>query len=115
ELVLVKASCNMRMPARVDIRIHANSDARGSAALPHLSRSFVDENVEFRLGFHVEQQDPLAPRRSISQGLANLVAILADTGEDDAITAHTDALQVMQLPARNNVKAATQLRQPVQN
>src|SRR6266852_4060179 len=52
---------------------------------------------------------------SIIQRFTNFVPVLPDSGENDALAAHADALQVVELPAGYNVKTASQLGKMIQD
>src|ERR1700674_2718660 len=109
KLVFVTPGCNVRVAAGLHIGIHSNRRRRRPASSPGQSRSLLHQDVELRFGFGVEKQNSRAsasPASSIVQCFANLVAVLANSGENDALAAHADALQVVEFPARYNVKTA---------
>src|ERR1700694_1052658 len=92
--------------------------AGGLPPRPAQSPRLLLQYVELRFGFGVEKQNARAsasPPRSIIQRFTNFVPVLADSGENDSITAHSDPLQVVELSARYNVKAAPHLRKMIQN
>jgi len=118
ELVFVTPRCNVRVPTGLHIGIHPNRRCRWSASPPRQSRGLLYQYVELRFGFSVEKQNARAsasPPRSIIQSFTNLVPFLADSGENDSITAHSDPLQVVELSTRYNVKAASPLRKMIQD
>ena len=110
KLVFMTPGCNVRMAAGLHIGIHANRRRRRPASPYGQSRRLLHQDIEFRLGFGIEKQNsrvPASPTSSIVQRFTNLVPILADAGENDALPAHADALQVAEFPARYNVKTAS--------
>src|SRR5229473_6433235 len=52
---------------------------------------------------------------SIIQRFTNFVPVLADSGENDALAAHADALQVVEFPAGYDVKTAAPLGKMIQD
>ena len=102
--------CNVRMAAGLHIGIHPHCRRRRPASPYRQSRRLLHQDVEFRFGFGVEKQNSRVcawPTSSIVQRFTNLVPVLADSGENDALAAHADALQVVEFPARYNVKTAS--------
>ena len=118
KLVFMTPGSNMRVPACFDVRIHPNRRCRWPASSCGHSRRLLHQNVQLGLGFGVEKQDSRAsapPPDAIIQRFANFMAVLADSRENDALAAHADPLQVLKLPARYNVKTATELREMLEN
>ena len=110
KLVFVTPGCNVRMAAGLHIGIHPNRRRRRPASPSGQSRRLLYQNVEFRFGFSVEKQNSRVSSSAASlivQSFTNFVSVLADSGENDALAAHADALQVVELPARYNVKTAS--------
>src|SRR5713226_2320062 len=96
KFVFVTPCCNVWMPAGLDIRIHPDRGRRWLASLSRQPSCLFHQNIEFRFGFGVEKQYSLAYAArtgSIVQRFTNFVPILADSGENNAIAAHADALQ----------------------
>ena len=94
--MLVPSRRNMRMPARLHIRIHSNRNRRQHCRRAQRFASFFEQNLEFRFRLDVEKQDPapspsrllLRPRDAILQRLANLFACLAHPGKHNPIASN---------------------------
>src|SRR5260370_23054483 len=98
------------MSAGLHIGIPPNCRRRWPASPSGQSRRLFHQDVELRFGFGIEKQNSRAsasPMRSIAKCFSNFVPVLADAGENDALPAHADALQVVEFAARYNVKTAS--------
>jgi hypothetical protein len=110
--MFVPSGGDVRMPAGLDVRIHPNRRRRPLSPALNQARRFFHENLELRLRFSIEQQDacaPSSPGHPIIERFPDFITILANTGKNDAVPAHSDALQVFEFPARDNVKTTAQL------
>jgi hypothetical protein len=106
------------MAAGLHIRIHANRNRRHSRAASSLPRGLFQQRRKLRFGLNIEKQDAAraaAPTRTISQRLAHLLAGLTHAGKHDALAGHANALQMLQLAAGNNIEAAAQAGQILEN
>src|SRR5690349_9753043 len=111
KLMLVPPRGDMRMPAGLHIRIHADRDRRRRRAAPSLSPSLFQQRHEFRLGFDIEKQNPsrAIPRAgTIAKRLAHLLAGLSYTRKHNALAGYANPLQMLQLASGNNVEPAAQ-------
>src|SRR5467141_1403776 len=118
KLVLVAPRRDVRMAAGLHIRIHANRNRRHRSAAPPFPRRLFQQRRKLRFTLNIEEQDAArtaAPSGTIPQRLAHLLARLAHPRKHDALAGHANALQKLQLAARNNVEAAAQARQILQN
>jgi hypothetical protein len=93
------------MPTSLHIRIHANGNSGSRTASTHATRRFIEQNIQFRFGFNIEEQNSTlicasgftsstsraSRRRSIAQRLAYLFARFPHAGKNDAVAAHADA------------------------
>src|SRR5579859_1406508 len=114
EFVLVPSGGNVRVPARLHIRIDANGNRRHPRAAPLLLCGLLQQRIQFRFRFDIEKQNSRAnsaPARSINERLANFFTRLAHAGKNDAVPAYAEAPQVLQLAARDDIESAAQLRQ----
>src|ERR1039458_9818330 len=106
ELVFMQTRGNVGMGIGRHVRIHAESHA-GNRAQP---RRALCQSPEFRLAFHIEQQNPSSQRRS------HLVTRLSHAREYDLLgRAAVGGHHPLQFSARNYVKAASLPRQQAQN
>src|SRR6266436_6520853 len=106
------------MAASLHVGIHANRHCRRTASASSKPRRLFHQNVELRFGFGVEEQNartPASPADSIVQGFANFMPVLADSGKNDALATHPDAMQVMEFSAGHNVKTAAPPGKVIQN
>src|SRR5258706_13694515 len=96
---------NVRVASRLDIRVDANR--RRSAH--SLSRRFRNEQLKFRRGFHIEQQN------ARPQSFANIFARFPHSGKDDAAPGHSDASQSVKFSGGNNIETAAKRGEDSQN
>src|SRR4029077_5136208 len=111
--MFVPPGSNVRMTPGLHIGIHTNRRRRWLVSPSGRPLRFLNQNVEFRLRLSVEKKYSRAfasPAPSIIQRFANFIPVLADSRENDAISSHADALQVVQLTTGHDVKTASLLR-----
>jgi hypothetical protein len=105
EFVAMMPGGNVRVASRLDIRVDANR--RRSAH--SLSRRFRNEQLKFRRGFHIEQQNARA------QSLANIFARFPHSRKNDALSGHSNAPQSVKFSDGNNVETAAKRSEDSQN
>src|SRR6266853_2090732 len=98
EFVAMVSSRDMRMAPGLDIRI----DADGRRCAHSQPRRLLEEQFDFGLRFHVEQQN------AGKQGATNIISRLAHAGKDDAISRHADAPQTVEFPSGNDIETASE-------
>ena len=97
------------------------------AAAPGISRRLLQQDIKFRLGFNIEEQNSISTLRStassaavgwhrwITQRPAYLLARFSYAGKNDAVAADTDAAQRLQLPAGDDIETISAFGQVLQD
>src|SRR5229473_1240278 len=118
EFVLMAAGGNVRVAAGLHVRIDANRNRgdRGAALL--LLCGFFQQRFELGFRLDIEKENSracAASIRSVAERFADFFAHLADAGEGNSVATHADALEVQELAAGNDIEAAAQFREMLQN
>jgi len=95
-----------------DVGIHADGGGSRSGAARNSFGGFVEQNVEFGLGFDVEKKDAGSARAGVTimERFANFFARFSGPGKNDTTARDADAGETLKFTGGDNVETAAKSR-----